>query len=125
MKPLDAIVVSQVEASVVVLVLDLELDIGVAGVLGVRAHALGLAGGVVAGEHAAVAPAGEVDPGLGLGLVEAPAPGEAAGSGDLGVDGGDDGDGDGGGELHGGRCGSWIVWKRGMCNVGCCCFWWW
>jgi hypothetical protein len=52
-KPLDAIVVSQVEASVVVLVLDLELDIGVARVLGVRAHALGLAGGVVAGEHAA------------------------------------------------------------------------
>jgi hypothetical protein len=102
-KPLDAVVVAQVEARVRVLVLDLELGGAEVGVFGLGTHALGLAGGEVAGEHAAVASAGEVDPGLGFLVVLAPAPGEAARAGDFGVDGDEGGEGDGGGDLHGGR----------------------
>ena len=103
-KTLDAIVVAKIEARVGVLVLHLDLDLGVVGVAGRRAHALCLAGVVISSEHAAVAPTGVVDPALDLVGAHAPAPGEAFGRCDFCVDGGDDGQGDGGGNLHGGRC---------------------
>ena len=102
-KPLNTIIIPQVKALAVVLVLDLELGSTVSVELGLGTHALGLAGGEVAGEHAAVASAGEIDPALDLGLVHAPAPGEAASHSDFCVDGGDDSQSDGGGDLHGGR----------------------
>ena len=64
-KPLNTIIIPQVKALAVVLVLDLELSSTVSVELGLGTHALGLAGGEVAGEHAAVASAGEFDPLIG------------------------------------------------------------
>lgn len=99
-KPLDAIVIPKVEALVGVLVLDLEQR-SQASRLG--AHALCLARREVAGEHAAVASAGKIDPSLGLAR-GAPTPCVAASHRDFCVDGRDDGEGESGGDLHGGWC---------------------
>lgn len=99
-KPLDAIVISKVEALVGVLVLDLEQR-SQASRLGT--HALCLARREISSEHAAVASACEVNPSLGLAW-SAPAPCVAASHRDFCVDGSDDGEGEGGGNLHGGWC---------------------
>jgi hypothetical protein len=88
-KALVAVIIAQVEALVVVQVGDLELDLSSVAlrvVLGLRAHGLLLAGGVVAGEHTAVVPAGVVGPALRFFFARvAVAYDEAASTGDFGV----------------------------------------
>jgi hypothetical protein len=74
---LDAVVVTQVEPLVGVLVLDFELRLQVALKSGRGTHALCLARRKVTSEHAAVAPASVVDPSLGFVVIQSPAPGEA------------------------------------------------
>ena len=99
------------------MVLDLEQRRAEVRVLGLGTHALGLAGGEVAGEHAAVAAAGKVHPGFGFFNVERPGIeelDEAFGADEVGVEGDEGGEEDGGGELHGGRGGVW-----GVCSWGC------
>ena len=97
-QPLDAVIISEIEALVGVLVLNFEQRTQAPGL---GAHALCLARCKISSEHAAVASAGEIDPSLGLGR-SAPTPFVAASHRNFRVDGSDDGKGGGGGDLHGG-----------------------
>jgi hypothetical protein len=97
-----AIVVSQVEALVFVLVLDFEF--GFLAAFGCWTHALRLARREISSKHAAVASAGKIDPFLGFSLIRTPAPGKASGQRNFCVDGSDHSKSDGSGDLHGGRC---------------------
>jgi len=99
-----AIVVSQIETLVWVLVLDFEFDVRQVAVLGLGAHPFRLTRRKASSEHAVLGFARISDPDLRLGDIQAPAPDEAASHCDLCIDGGEHGKGDGGGDLHDERC---------------------
>ena len=95
-----AIIISQIEALLGVLVLDFELCFAKIGVLGLGAHPLRLARRETSSKHAILLVACISDPSLGLFFVPAVAPDEAASHRDFCVDGGDHGEGDTDGDLH-------------------------
>jgi hypothetical protein len=101
---LDAVVISQVETLVGVLVLDFEFYAqDLAGRRGT--HALCLARRIVSSEHAATLPACVIDPSLGLLFVlQSPARNKASSHRNFCVDGSDHSNSDSGGDLHGGSC---------------------